>query len=273
MLRNNVVEKVLKLLNRREKWLVVAAVRFLRTCIGLKDDFYNRYLVRCLFSSLAERSVGKLSAAVGTLGPGSHTGLCSGTPAAIGPHGAFIQAPIEVGKKRPAKACRFPMQMCPEDEPCKVVGRRVDLLFYSSNRAAFLVYLTIPHFSSIKWQVRACAAQVRNNLFEPVLATFLANGERYNLLNSAVLEMVEYVRKENIKPLISHLVEQFGGRLAGCDYVDTFRNLKLKYEQNQVRAHACMQGQGLLIPHLLISTHPGQGLQWGPSRNVCEVQK
>lgn len=46
MLRNNVVEKVLKLLNRREKWLVVAAVRFLRTCIGLKDDFYNRYLVR-----------------------------------------------------------------------------------------------------------------------------------------------------------------------------------------------------------------------------------
>jgi hypothetical protein len=45
VLRNNVVEKVLKLLYRREKWLVVAAVRFLRTCIGLKDDFYNRYLV------------------------------------------------------------------------------------------------------------------------------------------------------------------------------------------------------------------------------------
>ena len=45
VLRNNVVEKVLRLLYRREKWLVVAAVRFLRTCIGLKDDFYNRYLV------------------------------------------------------------------------------------------------------------------------------------------------------------------------------------------------------------------------------------
>lgn len=39
------VEKVLRLLYRREKWLVVAAVRFLRTCLGLKDDFYNRYLV------------------------------------------------------------------------------------------------------------------------------------------------------------------------------------------------------------------------------------
>lgn len=80
--------------------------------------------------------------------------------------------------------------------------------------------------------------QVRNNLFEPVLAAFLANGERYNLLNSAVLEMVEFIRKENIKPLVSHLVEQYGPRLASCTYVDTFRNLKLKYEQNQVSACA-----------------------------------
>ena len=45
VLRNNVVEKVLKLVGRREGWLVCAAVRFLRTCVGLKDQFYNRYLV------------------------------------------------------------------------------------------------------------------------------------------------------------------------------------------------------------------------------------
>jgi len=31
-----VVEKVLKLLQRKERWLVVAGVRFLRTCIGTK---------------------------------------------------------------------------------------------------------------------------------------------------------------------------------------------------------------------------------------------
>jgi hypothetical protein len=29
-----VVEKVLRLLRRKERWLVVAGVRFLRTCIG-----------------------------------------------------------------------------------------------------------------------------------------------------------------------------------------------------------------------------------------------
>ncbi len=46
VLRNNLVEKVLKLLHRREKWLVIAAVRFLRACLSAKDDFYNRYLVR-----------------------------------------------------------------------------------------------------------------------------------------------------------------------------------------------------------------------------------
>ena len=43
VLRKNVVEKVLRLLGRREKWLVVAGVRFMRTCIGTKDDFYYRY--------------------------------------------------------------------------------------------------------------------------------------------------------------------------------------------------------------------------------------
>ena len=36
---------------------------------------------------------------------------------------------------------------------------------------------------------------VRNNLFEPVIEVFLANGARYNLLNSAVLELVDFVRK------------------------------------------------------------------------------
>lgn len=30
------MEKVLKLLQRKERWLVVAGVRFLRTCIGTK---------------------------------------------------------------------------------------------------------------------------------------------------------------------------------------------------------------------------------------------
>ena len=38
--------QVLKLLGRKERWLAVAAVRFLRTALSLKDEFYNRYLVK-----------------------------------------------------------------------------------------------------------------------------------------------------------------------------------------------------------------------------------
>lgn len=82
--RKNVVEKVLRLLKRKERWLVVAGVRFLRTCIGTKDDFYMRHLTK-------------------------------------------------------------------------------------------------------------------NNLLDPVMHVFFENGERYNLLNSVVLELVDFIRRENIK--------------------------------------------------------------------------
>lgn len=35
---------------------------------------------------------------------------------------------------------------------------------------------------------------MRNFLFEPVVKAFLKNGSRYNLMNSAIIEMFEYVR-------------------------------------------------------------------------------
>ncbi|WIA20078.1 hypothetical protein OEZ85_005938 [Tetradesmus obliquus] len=127
VLRKNVVEKVLRLLRRKERWLVVAGVRFLRTCIGTKDDFYMRHLTR-------------------------------------------------------------------------------------------------------------------NQLLDPVMTAFWDNGERYNLLNSAVLELVEFIRKENIKSLIEYLVEKFGDRFAEVTYVDTFKQLQLKWEQSKEAAAAAAGG-------------------------------
>lgn len=35
---------------------------------------------------------------------------------------------------------------------------------------------------------------VRNNLFRPIVKAFTANGRRYNLLNSAIIEMFEYIK-------------------------------------------------------------------------------
>ena len=84
MLRNHVLQSVLQLMDRKEKYVVVSAVRFLRSCVNLKDEFYNRYLIK-------------------------------------------------------------------------------------------------------------------SNAFEPVMKVFKENGDRYNLLNSAVLELVDFIRRENIK--------------------------------------------------------------------------
>jgi protein phosphatase 4 regulatory subunit 3 len=120
LLRNNMVEKVLKLLRRREIAVAAAALRFLRTCVGTRDEFYNRHLIK-------------------------------------------------------------------------------------------------------------------HSLFEPVITAFLSNGRRYNLLNSAALELFDFVRRENLKGLVTAVVESpQWRRLEGeTTYVDTMHLLRLRYEANQ----------------------------------------
>lgn len=49
VLQHGAMEKTLRLLQRREKWLKIAAVRFVRSCLAIKDDFYNRHMVQPLF--------------------------------------------------------------------------------------------------------------------------------------------------------------------------------------------------------------------------------
>ena len=72
---------------------------------------------------------------------------------------------------------------------------------------------------------------VRNNILKPIVDAFVANGNRYNLLNSAVLELFEYIRKENLKLLIKHLVDSFWGQLVKFEHLVSIHSLKVKYEQ------------------------------------------
>ena len=116
ILRNNVLAKVLRLASSLDKCLVLAALRFFRTCIGLKDEFYNRYIVK-------------------------------------------------------------------------------------------------------------------NKCFEPVLAQLQRNRTRDNLIHSSILELFEFIRRDNIKTLISHLSDTFVDTLAGLNHVDTFKGLLLRHEQ------------------------------------------
>ena len=76
---------------------------------------------------------------------------------------------------------------------------------------------------------------IKGNLFEPIVNALLDNGTRYNLLNSAIIELFEYIRVENIKSLIAHIVEKFYETLESIEYVQTFKGLKIKYEQEKDR--------------------------------------
>jgi len=72
---------------------------------------------------------------------------------------------------------------------------------------------------------------MQHHLFEPILNIIYETMPRDNLLNSACLELFEFIKRENVKALILHLVENYGERLREITYVDTFKNILLKHEQ------------------------------------------
>uniref|UniRef100_A0AAQ5ZU10 Serine/threonine-protein phosphatase 4 regulatory subunit 3 n=1 Tax=Amphiprion ocellaris TaxID=80972 RepID=A0AAQ5ZU10_AMPOC len=76
---------------------------------------------------------------------------------------------------------------------------------------------------------------IKGNLFEPVINALLDNGTRYNLLNSAIIELFEFIKVEDIKSLIAHIVDNFYKALESIEYVQTFKGLKGRYEQEKDR--------------------------------------
>ncbi|KAF9174417.1 Platinum sensitivity protein [Mortierella sp. AD010] len=118
VLSNGIVGKVCLLLKNRDQHLRLAALRFFRTCVGLNDEFYNRYLIK-------------------------------------------------------------------------------------------------------------------NNIFQHIVDALLSTHNRNNLLNSACIEFFEFIRNENIKSLITHVVSMHGEKLKHIEYVNTFKALIRRYEQLQ----------------------------------------
>ncbi|KAH7076002.1 component of IIS longevity pathway SMK-1-domain-containing protein [Paraphoma chrysanthemicola] len=72
---------------------------------------------------------------------------------------------------------------------------------------------------------------IQHQLFEPILKILFDTMPRDNLLNSACLELFEFIKRENIKMIVQHLVETYRERLQEITYVDTFQNLILRYDQ------------------------------------------
>jgi protein phosphatase-4 regulatory subunit 3 len=72
---------------------------------------------------------------------------------------------------------------------------------------------------------------IAHQLFEPILKVLFDTMPRDNLLNSACLELFEFIKRENIKGLVQHVVETYRERLEPITYVETFQNLILRYDQ------------------------------------------
>ncbi|KAK0414334.1 hypothetical protein QR680_007270 [Steinernema hermaphroditum] len=73
----------------------------------------------------------------------------------------------------------------------------------------------------------------RESVLTRVIDAFVANGRRYNVLNSAILELFEFIAHDNVIPLVAYAIENHWDQLEAVDYVETFRGLKKRYEANK----------------------------------------
>lgn len=76
---------------------------------------------------------------------------------------------------------------------------------------------------------------VKGQLFDPVISAFKENGQRYNLLNSAIVELFEFIRVEDMKSLCSHVCAKYTPFFKEVTYVSTFKGLLQRNDQEQDR--------------------------------------
>jgi len=67
-------------------------------------------------------------------------------------------------------------------------------------------------------------------LFEPILDVVIETMPRDNLLNSACLELFDYIYMNNITNIICHLVENYREKLKQITYAPVFRNFITRYD-------------------------------------------
>lgn len=71
---------------------------------------------------------------------------------------------------------------------------------------------------------------INQNLLEPIVVKFIENGSKYNLFNSAVIELFAFIGKTSDRDLLKYYMTNFYERFKDVNYVDTFLELKHKWE-------------------------------------------
>lgn len=74
---------------------------------------------------------------------------------------------------------------------------------------------------------------IEKRVLGPILNVLIDTMPRDNLVSSACLELFEYIKKENMKDLVKHIVETYRDRLTELSYISTFRDIVLRYDQTQ----------------------------------------
>ncbi|CAO3643684.1 unnamed protein product [Cunninghamella blakesleeana] len=125
-------------------------------------------------------------------------------------------------------------------------GYRSKYFILSSDCISKLVQLYRSESNSMKLDTlrvfRTCVGQlddfynrslIKHNIFEPTIRVLLDTNRQYNALNSACIELFEFIHMSNLKALLTHVVEYFGTVLDTQSYVKTFKSLREKYEKNR----------------------------------------
>jgi protein phosphatase-4 regulatory subunit 3 len=74
---------------------------------------------------------------------------------------------------------------------------------------------------------------IKNDMFRPVFDVFEKHINRNNMINSAVIDLVEYICAEDIKVLAVYIIDNFRDLIKRVTYVPTFTKLISKYEVSQ----------------------------------------
>eukprot|EP01052_Picozoa_sp_SAG31_P027070 SAG31_NODE_2503_length_5594_cov_1.758326_5_plen_271_part_00 len=86
-------------------------------------------------------------------------------------------------------------------------------------------------------------SQIKHGLFRPIVDVLAKNGPRYNLLNSALLELFEFVREQNFKSVITHFGEQFATEFQAIEYGES-ANTSIIFQV----ARSCLSHRSLSEP-------------------------
>mmetsp|Transcript_458 Transcript_458/g.724 ORF Transcript_458/g.724 Transcript_458/m.724 type:complete len:233 (-) Transcript_458:164-862(-) len=140
---------------------------------------------------------------------------------------------------------------------------------------------------------------IQYNLFEQVFEAFRVNPVGDNLVSSAIIEMCDFIKTENIKSLIEYIVDKHlskhqphtGNQASSTNqflsledvatpYVDTLSQLRKKHEENQIAAKVERDGYDY-ISHganstsnpLVPSGSPIRGPRAGLSGKALEDQR